>query len=566
MISFKRHIFEASIDEILPRNIRSAITRGGGKIYQIGGAVRDELIGEVSKDLDLLVTGVELSDLEKRLTPFGKVDVVGKSFGILKFKGEGTDEYIDISVPRVDSKSTGKGHKEFEIKLGKGISLEQDQLRRDFWMNAIAKDIETGELTDVGGQGKLDIENKQVRMINPKAFQEDPLRMLRAIQFAARFGFKIEPKTLKEIERNSKLVTTVAPERIQEELRKMFEKGKVPSRGVSYMWSTGILKHLFPKAPRGIDTKTINKLDKSAFPAFIAILLYNYGSEAGSVAKTGLNLSNSDTKAVDAVIKFDDKGIRMDDFSLIQFTAKKPQNIMDNLDAYAIASGDKKFAPSTRLANIKRQGKPINLKQLKVGGRDLTSIGLKGKNVGNALQYLLRYAVKTGRTAKVDLIKKAKQRYQIREMLSFIQYITEADTVGHTLWIDPKGKIYDMGSIEGNTHFNWMYKNWKKHMKSPIPDRTNKKDVRRVYDEPFEKGWVRVRNFYNSLDVEGTPQALRRNRSVGKTVMGLVDDGMVRPDKPFVYFDVWEKDKTDRKKDKMFRLPDEYDDAKKYAA
>ena len=226
MKTFTSYLIEEALDKALPPSARDAIVRVGGKIYQIGGVVRDEMLGKVSKDLDLLVVGVELDKLGKALEPFGNVNLVGKSFGIIKFKPEGTTEEIDISIPRIDSKSTGKGHKDFEIKLGKGITLQQDQLRRDFWMNAMSKDIETGEVHDIEGRGKLDIENKVVRMINPQAFQDDPLRMLRAVQFAARFDFKIEPVTYNEIKKNVKLLKTVSAERFQEEFVKLFTKSK----------------------------------------------------------------------------------------------------------------------------------------------------------------------------------------------------------------------------------------------------------------------------------------------------------------------------------------------------
>ena len=152
MKPFRNFLNEEALDKALSPDVRGVIIDKGGKIYQIGGVVRDEMLGKVSKDLDLLVVGIELDELGKILSPYGKVNLVGKSFGIIKFTPEGSSEEIDISIPRIDSRSTGKGHKEFEVKLGKGISLEQDQLRRDFWMNAIAKDIETGELYDVGGK------------------------------------------------------------------------------------------------------------------------------------------------------------------------------------------------------------------------------------------------------------------------------------------------------------------------------------------------------------------------------------------------------------------------------
>ena len=148
MKSFLSHLNESMVDDLLSTQIRKAIKKAGGKIYQIGGVVRDEMIGKISKDLDIIIVGIELDDIEKILKPHGKVNMVGKSFGILKFIPTGSTEAedVDISVPRIDSKSTGSGHKDFEVELGKGITLQQDQLRRDFWINALAKDIDTGRI------------------------------------------------------------------------------------------------------------------------------------------------------------------------------------------------------------------------------------------------------------------------------------------------------------------------------------------------------------------------------------------------------------------------------------
>ena len=192
-MKFREYLREDVLELALPTAVRSAIVDEGGKIYQVGGAVRDDMLGKVSKDLDLLVVGLELENLARLLSRYGKTNLVGKAFGIIKFVPTGATEEIDISVPRIDSKSTGKGHKDFEVKLGKGITLTQDQLRRDFWMNAMARDVETGEIHDIDRRGQTDIENQQIRVIGSQAFKEDPLRMLRAVQFAARFDFKIEP-------------------------------------------------------------------------------------------------------------------------------------------------------------------------------------------------------------------------------------------------------------------------------------------------------------------------------------------------------------------------------------
>ena len=451
MKSFTQYIgsnflFESRLDAAIPRKVRSVITSGGGKIYQVGGAVRDEILGKVSKDLDLLVTGVDLSELEKRLAPYGKVNLVGKSFGILKFTPEGSDEEIDISVPRIDSKSTGRGHKEFEVKLGKGITLQQDQLRRDFWMNALSKDVETGEIHDVKGKGQLNIANKEVEMISPRAFQEDPLRMLRAVQFAARFDFKIEDKTLKEIQKNAKSIKTIAAERFQEEFRKMFEKASNVTIGIDYLFSTGIMRHLFPKAKRNsINTQIVNQLDKAAFPAFLAVLLgSDYGAENGAkIAMSKMRISKDDASAMSAVVKYKTRGFNMDDVSFVHMLHKDMSpsaNVLKNLDAFAVAAGaNRRFVPSDRLAIMKRKKIPYTLKQLNVSGRDMTSIGLRGRTVGEALHHLLYFAIRTGKNDKVSLMKEIKRKHRIAEegyknMKTFMSYMEEASVK----WKKPK--------------------------------------------------------------------------------------------------------------------------------
>jgi putative nucleotidyltransferase with HDIG domain len=424
---YNRFLFESKLEQSLPKNVRKAITSGGGKIYQVGGAVRDELLGKVSKDLDLLVTGMELSVLERILKPYGKVNLVGKSFGIIKFKpSEGTDndEDIDISVPRIDSKSTGKGHKDFKVQLGKGITLKQDQLRRDFWMNALSKDIETGEIHDVDGKGQLSIANKEVEMISPRAFQEDPLRMLRAIQFAARFDFTIEKKTFKEIQKNARSIKTIAAERIQEELKKMFEKSTDVSIGIDYLFSTGIMKHLFPQAAtkrNKLDTRTINKLNKKAFPAFLALMLSSADADADAVSSAAvakLKITKNDARAMAAVIRYRAKGFNMNDIDFVQMIRQDARNIhtLNNLNALALASSGvgKSLIPSYRLAAMKKKKIPYSLSQLKVSGQDLTSLGLKGRAVGDALRHLLHFAIRTGKTDKDSLMKEIKRKYSIK--------------------------------------------------------------------------------------------------------------------------------------------------------
>ena len=401
---FSQFLREDALNLALPTDVRSAIVDMGGKIYQVGGAVRDEMLGKVSKDLDLLVVGVELNDLARVLTRFGKTNLVGKAFGIIKFVPDGATEEIDISIPRIDSKSTGKGHKDFEVKLGKGITLQQDQLRRDFWMNAIAKDIETGEIHDIDKKGQTDIENQQIRVIGSQAFKEDPLRMLRAVQFAARFGFTIESETMKQIKKNVRLINTVSAERFQEEFRKMFEKG-TPSIGVDLLKETGILKKLFPRA-KALFPVEYDKLDKKAFPAFLAVLLK--GHKSIDIQK-GLKLSNEDTNAVSDVLKYMAMRDVDSDVGLVTFIKYSTPKGVENVNY--VLKAQRKVDIDYRLNSMRRVGKPTSMKELAISGRDLQKIGLRGKMIGDTLYELLIHAIETGKNDKDYLLSRAKGKY-----------------------------------------------------------------------------------------------------------------------------------------------------------
>ena len=402
-----------NIDNALSRSLRNEIKKRNGKVYQIGGAVRDELIGKVSKDLDLLVTGLGTDELENLLSKHGKVDSVGKSFGILKFLPFGQKgEPLDISVPRVDVQSTGGGHKDFEVKLGKDISLEQDQLRRDFWMNAIAKDVETGEVFDIDGKGQFDIDNKQISVINPKAFEDDPLRMLRAIQFASRFEFSIERKTMKEIKANAKRISTVSAERFNEEFKKMFEKSNKPSLGLDLLYETGIMSHIFSRAKKKQEMNiVVDRLNKESYATFLAIMLMGYGKSAPAIASQKLRISNEVKSNVKAVIDYmieKPKG----NLEIINFISNKSETDIKNVDSFIEAT--KGVTLSYVLNSMKRSGLPTSLKELPIKGTDVMRLGLRGSDIGDALKYALEFSINTNVTKKDGLLKAIDKKYSKR--------------------------------------------------------------------------------------------------------------------------------------------------------
>lgn len=242
----------------------------GAEIYLVGGKPRDDIIKAKSKDIDYLVTGMPLEQLKERLSKRGSVNV-DKNMGVIKFKDASMfnqDEPDDIVLPRTE-KSTGEGHKDFEITYDHTMPIEKDLLRRDFTIGAIAKNALTGEKIDPLG-GEKDLKNKVLRVIEDPskkvkpAFETDPLRMMRGGQFASRFGLEATPKTERSMKKFSKLISTVPPERIAEELRKGFGKGKYPEKMYDLLNRTGVLGEILPetKAMKGMyQNKKYHKYD-----------------------------------------------------------------------------------------------------------------------------------------------------------------------------------------------------------------------------------------------------------------------------------------------------------------
>lgn len=225
-----------------------AVREAGGRVYMVGGTLRDFLLGNAYKDLDLLVTGLPQNDLVRLLRRRGRVQRVGQAFGVLKFLPREWDgSPIDIALPRVET-STGIGHRDFEVAFDHTLPIETDLKRRDFTINAMALDLPDERLIDPFG-GHADLEARVLRQVSPLAFPEDPLRMLRGVQFASRFGLRTEPETRSSMSAHAAAIGTVAPERIAIEVQKLFQAPK-PSHGFVLMHEVGLLAHLFPEIDR----------------------------------------------------------------------------------------------------------------------------------------------------------------------------------------------------------------------------------------------------------------------------------------------------------------------------
>jgi putative nucleotidyltransferase with HDIG domain len=235
---------DRSIAEVVPE----------GTLFAVGGRVRDELRRQIEglpialKDLDYVVTGVPASELEQRLRRLGRVDLVGASFAVFKVTFDGRT--IDVALPRRE-RSIGTHHRDFEVESGPQIPLEDDLARRDFRMNMIARAIPSGELVDPYA-GADDIRARRIDILTPRTFEEDPLRMLRAAQFAARFGYSLTQQTLDAMTQAARLVQTVSAERVSDEFTKLFVQAPKPSVGLELLQRTGVLQYVWPELLEGI--------------------------------------------------------------------------------------------------------------------------------------------------------------------------------------------------------------------------------------------------------------------------------------------------------------------------
>jgi tRNA nucleotidyltransferase (CCA-adding enzyme) len=202
--------------------IDAAITSRGGEALVVGGAVRDMITVIEPKDVDLMIRRLPLTEIAEVIGNIGKSVECGQSFGIVKGVVNGIE--FDFAIPRTSETKTGDGHADFSVVTDPFATVEMDLSRRDFTCNAMAIPVDAFvrgnvmKIIDPHG-GHVDVHCKLIRAVgNPSdRFREDPLRMLRAIQFATRMGFKIHNQTATAIRENLSLLKTVSGERVLEE-------------------------------------------------------------------------------------------------------------------------------------------------------------------------------------------------------------------------------------------------------------------------------------------------------------------------------------------------------------
>jgi tRNA nucleotidyltransferase (CCA-adding enzyme) len=229
-------LFEVNLEQ-QARRVAQSVRDAGGRAYCVGGYVRDRLLKRPSKDLDMEVFGIEADKLQALLKSLGRVEPVGQAFRVYKL---GT---IDVALPRRESK-TGRGHKGFAVVGDPSMTFEEAARRRDFTINAIGWDPLTDEYLDPF-QGRKDLDLRVLRVCDPVTFADDSLRVLRALQFSARFELTIDPETARVCA--SIPLDDLPAERIWGEFEKLLLAAERPSIGFALARELGVIHQLLPE-------------------------------------------------------------------------------------------------------------------------------------------------------------------------------------------------------------------------------------------------------------------------------------------------------------------------------
>ena len=220
--------------------VAELVKRAGGRALLVGGCVRDELLGLEPKDFDIECFGISGQDLQRALEAEFELDLVGISFGVIKLK----HLEIDVAMPRRETK-LGLGHRAFGMEYDPTLTIEEASARRDFTVNAIYRDPLTDEIIDPWN-GRADLEKRVLRHVSAH-FVEDPLRVLRGMQFVARFDLTPAPDTIAIC--RTMVPEGLASERLFGEWSKLLTQGVRISKGLEFLRDVGWTRY-YPELER----------------------------------------------------------------------------------------------------------------------------------------------------------------------------------------------------------------------------------------------------------------------------------------------------------------------------
>ena len=354
-------------------------------VYAVGGCVRDAIMNQPLKDIDIVIEGPSIDDVKELLKHFGRSSIVGQSFSVIKFRPTyHTGEDFDVAVPRIDRK-IGTGHKGFETYT-KGVTIKEDLKRRDFTINSIAVNLKTREILDPF-KGREDIAAKVLRATDSTAFVEDPLRLIRAIQFASRFMFDIEPKTLELMKKNAKLIREISGERIRDEFDKILYKHGSTRMAFDLIERSDLDKGLFGE-----------KFHKDGFEYFDDLDLVSFYYVLGNLGhKNPAKFYRDRLKGEVPVIK----ALETLEKYFSKIDESKPEeenrwNVFLMLKSSPILTNSEVLPnPAIKIINMmKKHEIPMKIGDIPVNGNDLMELfPISGTEVGDIINFMYKEAL-----------------------------------------------------------------------------------------------------------------------------------------------------------------------------
>ncbi len=446
-------------DIALAEKIAEKARAAGGRVFYVGGCVRDKLRcgGELRGDIDIEVHGVEPAVLWDALDSLGEPLQYGSSFGIYGLSGSA----LDIAIPRKEH-ATGRGHRDFEVFTDPFIGAEAAARRRDFTVNALMEDVLTGEIVDPYG-GREDLEKRVLRCVDPASFIEDPLRVLRCARFAAVLGFSVDPATVELC--SGMDLATLSRERVEGELKKALMASEKPSVFFETLRQMRRLSPWFAELeqtvgleqdpeyhPEGdVWTHTMEVLDRAAgyrgkaeqpYPFMMLALTHDlgkitttefvkgrihaYGHEAAGLpiietflrrltdeaALTGYVLNMAELHMKPNMMAFNKSPVKATNKMFDQAASAQDLINMSMAD-HPVKSGDTPFSGDAGFLFERLERYRETMAQPYVMGRDLIAAGLEpGENFGELLEYAhkLRLAGIDKQTALKQVLAMARKQ------------------------------------------------------------------------------------------------------------------------------------------------------------
>lgn len=378
----------------------SALQAEQAQIYLVGGIVRDAFMNKESKDIDILVAGIPIERISEILTIHGKVDLVGVSFGIIKYKTtiDDVEDTIDIAIPRTEIK-TGRKHTDFKVVADHTLPITTDLQRRDFTINAIAYSFDH-EIIDPFN-GVKDCEDRVLSVVSKKSFLEDPLRLLRGIQFTSRFGLYISNDTKALYTTSRYNLDAVSGERIRMELEKIISKG-CPKLAVDAFIQTKLHIAKYGTQISRFDHNEIGDIE--TIPQLL-LVLYNYNVNHWTMERytSYFGLTNKETKE----LKFYSSAMLYDsNFRQRVFIFEALKDLPHLLSTKffegtlevhnrIVSSRDYSWRENV-LGRLKNNIDAFNIKcyprelnEINIDGFDLMDKGLIGKQIGDAYKRIV---------------------------------------------------------------------------------------------------------------------------------------------------------------------------------